>query len=142
MQKPKMTTIYAVQMLSVLEYYRRTNKKEGDPILPLKIIQKHSGVKSLHLLEQVARELRIRGIIHSVKGPKGGCQLITDLSTVRIGDLEKDIVEAEKAWPNTKVVKCLTSHFDSCLNLFFNTILTDLEGFGKNSPQKEICEKI
>lgn len=122
-------------MLSVLEYYRK-NQKEGvsDIILPLRIIKQHSEVKSLNLLEQVARDLRIKGLTRSIKGPRGGCQLVADLSKVTIGDIEDGGPALIDVDDEANITNSVTARYNECLNMFFDTLLYDIKGFGKPLP--------
>lgn len=133
MQKPKMVVLYAVQILTVMEYYR---KKHVDvpsalpSILTLKRIQVHSNIKSLHLMEQVACTLRKKGIIRSYKGPNGGYALVKDPCTVTINDIDPMPEDKSKNAPSTHVINELSQKFNECASAFYSMKLGDIPKFG------------
>lgn len=129
----RMTTVYAVQMLSVLEYFRRESEAKGEEpeIIRIKLIQEHCGIGSRFLLEQVARVLRVVGITTTTKGPQGGCKLRKSLKDVKVKDLELPGGEGiPRKVPKTPLSHALVQDYDKHLQKFYDTPVLELPYFG------------
>ena len=137
-----MTLYYAVQLLSVMEYYRRVQPKEShEPnILTLRSVQEKCDIKSLHLLEQVASTLRRKGIIRSFKGPSGGYALTKDPSNVTIGDIDAAPDSVDKNAPNTNVATEIARKFYTCSTAFYSIRLCDIPNFGTKKSFSSILK--
>lgn len=129
MQYPRMNVIYAIHMLSVMK--AEMDRMNGVPdVYPLHYIQRKANLKSLHLLGQVARVLRINGVIRAHKGPIGGYILAKDLDTVTISDLDNEKMGTLKDYPDSLLMDSLNECLSESINKYYHTPITSLEGFG------------
>ena len=131
MQQPRMMLLYAVQILSIMEYYRKKDETNEIPtVLTLKKIQDHSNIKSLHFMEQVSCMMRKKGIIRSFKGPKGGYLLNQDPRKLSLNDIDEVTFTKKSGAPSTAVLDELYDKYEKAERDFYNTKLGDIPNFG------------
>ena len=90
---------YAVELLSAITRINK-NSVTPTPVTLREISGEKAGepTMSLNFLEQIARKLRIAGILRVVRGPGGGYIIDKEIHLISIGDL----LEANK---NNEVTK-------------------------------------
>jgi Rrf2 family iron-sulfur cluster assembly transcriptional regulator len=79
---------YALVLLNELK-----NKEDGRPVKLKLVAQKHG--LDLSFLEQIARSLRMHGVLRSVRGPGGGYIALRELKGMTLLEV-MDAVEAAK----------------------------------------------
>lgn len=91
---------------------------------------------STHFLEQIFRNLRMAGIVRSVRGPGGGYELARPLNKISVTDVLAALGENTSAWgdkisdtPEAMLVSgCLSSAEEKVQKDFANTTLEQILG--------------
>jgi DNA-binding IscR family transcriptional regulator len=132
---------YAVELLSVMETI--TKDSEDSRPIPLREVVQLNESLPLHFLEQIARKLRIAGILKVVRGPTGGYIISRPCSEITIGQLlgaeierKKQSAEAKEI-PPFKVSKFLEKSYEAQFKVFKCMALTDIEGFGNSKIRRK-----
>jgi len=140
MQEISSSLHYAVEMFSIMSLLagdepEDTRKHQRRPISLREVVTLNSEM-SINFLEQIARKLRIAGILEVVRGPGGGYLINKAFHDITIGEiLDADILRnpnrAKKKTPNFKTKDALQDIYLEQINKFRDTKLTNIEGFGK-----------
>lgn len=141
MQEISSSLQYAIELLSIMSSITDAEYNPPEFIrprpIPLKeVVQKNKDM-SLNFLEQIARKLRIAGMLEVVRGPGGGYRVTRPYGNISIGNiLHADILRHSDSKSNKtplkfKITKALGDVYTEHMDNFRDTVLTDLKGFGK-----------
>lgn len=126
---------YAVELLSAITRINK-NSVTPTPVTLREISGEKAGepTMSLNFLEQIARKLRIAGILRVVRGPGGGYIIDKEIHLISIGDLlEANIlrrVQSQTEVPKFRAAKALEAAYTENINKFKSMKLVELSGFG------------
>jgi len=130
---------YAVELLSIIYGITTKEQNKSRPV-SLREVVIYNETMALNFLEQIARKLRVAGILKTVRGPGGGYLIGKDFSELSISDLlNADILRhiSSKEVPPFKMAKPLEKIHASYIKQFRDTKLLDISGFGKITVRRK-----